>query len=83
MDLAPFPRTADGCRGFIGPCPSTPLDANGYVWAQRIQPPTLEVESNAMTLAIDDPLTPDAEPPEATAETPLAVAGRDRRAERD
>src|SRR2546423_3182549 len=28
---------ADGCRGFTGPCPSTPLDANGYVERRRIQ----------------------------------------------
>jgi hypothetical protein len=34
MDLAPFPSTSvdrDGCRGFVGPFPSTPLDAYGYV----------------------------------------------------
>src|SRR3954451_18439453 len=23
-----------GCRGFKGPCPSTPRDANGYVWPE-------------------------------------------------
>ena len=41
MDLAPFPvglsrGRPDGCRGFTGPCPSTPLDANGYVGPGRI-----------------------------------------------
>src|SRR3954471_25044996 len=41
MELAPFSsprvRRVDGCRGFVGPCPSTPLDAYGYVWRRRIQ----------------------------------------------
>src|SRR3954465_15374487 len=40
MELAPFSsprvRRVDGCRGFVGPCPSTPLDAYGYVWSGRI-----------------------------------------------
>lgn len=34
MELAPFRRHGDrldGCRGFAGPCPSTPLDAFFYV----------------------------------------------------
>src|SRR4051812_33365284 len=29
---------ADGCRGFAGPCPSTPLDAYGYVWPNNSGP---------------------------------------------
>src|SRR5439155_15851227 len=38
MELAPFSspnRRFDGCRGFVGPCPSTPLDAYGYVLGQE------------------------------------------------
>src|ERR1700741_3799343 len=35
MELAPFWSGRQcrlrGCRGFIGPCPSTPLDARAYV----------------------------------------------------
>src|SRR5436190_8921850 len=38
MDLAPFSPMLrrDGCRGFTGPFPSTPLDAYGYVEGDRI-----------------------------------------------
>jgi hypothetical protein len=42
MELAPFPRDrghADGCRGFTGPYPSTPLDAYGYVGGNHTATP--------------------------------------------
>src|SRR5918995_1358361 len=31
-------RRGDGCRSFVGTCPSTPLDANGYLpmWIGRV-----------------------------------------------
>src|SRR5688572_8039545 len=49
MELAPF-RSAGwlcgGCRGFKGPCPSTPRDANGYVVPGRIA--TGATESNRL-----------------------------------
>ncbi len=45
MDLAPFlcdRGRSDGCRGFIGPFPSTPLDAYGYVEGERITTATTD-----------------------------------------
>src|SRR3954447_12176835 len=42
MELAPFradaekQRLCSGCRGFKGPCPSTPRDANGICVPDRI-----------------------------------------------
>src|SRR3954449_8873963 len=91
MELAPFRLTADGCRGFVGPCPSTPLDAYGYVWSGRIQALTADssfrpprVESLAsrrisckMPAINDDPLRRShAEPSKATAAALHAHARR-------
>src|SRR5688572_7468396 len=44
MDLAPFPSTESraGCRGFTGPCPSTPLDATG-MWPRSITSPARQI----------------------------------------
>src|SRR3954463_8288698 len=42
--IAWWARRIDGCRGFVGPFPSTPLDAYGYVWSGRIQ--TLRTDSS-------------------------------------
>src|SRR5919204_830511 len=84
MELAPFlwrPLAGpSGCRGFIGPYPSTPLDANGYVWSRRITASRMYVElqvsqvigcesrikSEVSTNLLDDPLRRNAEPSEAT-----------------
>src|SRR3954447_4978797 len=55
MELAPFSspriRRVDGCRGFVGPCPSTPLDAYGYVWSGRI--PTCAVVSSFRPVRVE------------------------------
>ena len=49
MELAPFRHATDGCRGFVGPFPSTPLDAYGYVWRKTIAPVVDYFTPNGLT----------------------------------
>src|SRR3954447_2587950 len=89
MELAPFSSRGpvkarlDGCRGFVGPFPSTPLDAYGYVVLQDTDSTdgsgilSVEVESPPMPAMLDDPLRRShAEPSQATAAALHALTGR-------
>src|SRR3954451_16046229 len=84
MELAPFradaekQRLCSGCRGFKGPCPSSPRDANGICVAARIA--TFCTEWNRL-LWLDLELA--AHPRVDPAEVPVAARGQVRRRLRD
>src|SRR4051812_12927642 len=84
MELAPFhadtekQRPCSGCRGFKGPCPSTPRDANGICVAARIAVPLTESNRN---LRLDLELS--AHPGMDPAEVPVAARRHVRRRLRD